>query len=300
MTHADALRVAAKDLSDDRSLGCPPGMGLGIGWRPELAHFIDRQRDLGFVEIVAESMVSGEPLPEPLELLRERGLAVIPHGISLSLAGADRPDRARIARLADLACQLRAPMVSEHIAFVRAGGLEAGRLLPPPRTRAALDILVENIRLVQAELPAPLALENIAASFEWPDDEMTDAQFLSEVLERTDALLLLDVENLYANSRNHGGDPAEFLGQLPLERLAYVHVGGGIEIDGAFHDTHAHPVLVPVFELLEALAARAIIPGYMLERDDQFPTADLLRSELDAIAAAVERGSQRRQARYET
>src|SRR5207247_571044 len=125
--------------------------------------------------------------------------------------------------------RLEAPFVSEHIAFVRAGGLETGHLLPVPRTREALELVVANAREAQAALPVPLALENIATLFEWPEPEIDEAAFLTEVLERADVLLLLDIENVYANARNHGYDPLEFFDRIPLQRIAYVHVGGGLE-----------------------------------------------------------------------
>ncbi len=111
----------------------------------------------------------------------------MPHGISLSLGGAERPDPARLEALARLAVRFLAPMVSEHIAFVRAGGVETGHLLPLPRTRDALDVLVANVCEAQSALPVPLALENIAALVEWPEAEMDEAQFLTELLERTGA-----------------------------------------------------------------------------------------------------------------
>ena len=98
--------------------------------------------------------------------------------------------------------------MSEHIAFVRAGGVEAGHLLPVPRTRDAVEAIVDNVRRTQAELPVPLALEPIAALIDWPDDEFDEADFLTEILDRTGALLLLDVANVYANARNRGRGPA--------------------------------------------------------------------------------------------
>jgi uncharacterized protein (UPF0276 family) len=264
-----------------------PRLGLGIGWRPEIALLIDRRRDLGFVEILAEDFDPGAPIPAPIELLRRRGLAIIPHGVSLSLAGAEPVDRERVNHLARLATKLNAPFVSEHIAFVRGGGLDTGHLLPPPRTRDALEILVANIHEAKAALPVPLALENIASLFEWPNPEMDEAPFLREVVERADIQLLLDVENVYANACNRGYDPLEFLLSLPLERVAYVHVAGGVHHEGLYHDTHSHRVPAAVLELLAELSAHADLPGVMLERDDHFPSDAELNGELDAIAAAM-------------
>lgn len=263
-----------------------PALGLGIGWRPELALMIDRRTDLGFVELLAEDFWSERALPGPVALLRERGVQAVPHGTSLSLGGAEPPERARLAALARLARRLDAPLVSEHLAFVRAGGVESGHLLPLPRTREALDIVVRNVRAAQAALPVPLALENIATLFEWPGAEMTEAQFLDEVLERTGALLLLDLANLHANARNQGVDARAFLATLAVERIAYVHVAGGITgVDGLYHDTHAHALPAPVLALLATLCERAAPPGVLLERDDRFPRDASLHAELDSIAA---------------
>ena len=272
--------------------------GVGIGWRPELAGFVARHQGLGFAEVVAEGIHPGQPLPAGLGDLLERGVPVVPHGVRLSLGSAGEPDPARVQHLAGLAERLGAPLVSEHVAFVRGGGLEAGHLLPVPRTREALAVLVANVRLAQAGLGVPLALEHVAALLEWPASELDEAAFLTELLERTDALLLLDVANLYANARNHGGDPLAFLDALPLERIAYVHVAGGVERDGLYHDTHAHPTPPAVLELVTELCSRFTTrrdpPGVMLERDDAYPPEAELAAELDAIAAATRAGAPRR------
>jgi uncharacterized protein (UPF0276 family) len=269
-------------------------LGLGIGWRPELALAIDRHPRLGFVELTAENHDPGRPLPEAVEQLRARGVRVVVHGVSLSLGGAEPLEPARLDALATLARRADAPLVSEHVAFVRAGGMEAGHLLPVPRTRESLEVVVEHVLAARAALPVPLALENIAAVVEWPDGGMGEAEFLAELLERTDSRLLLDVSNVHANARNHGLDPLACLDTLPLRRLAYVHVGGGVEREGTYHDTHAHRVDPAALELLEELAARVEVPGAMLERDDDFPAAEELAAELEAIREAVRRGAHRR------
>ncbi len=262
-------------------------LGLGIGWRPEIALAIDRRRDLGFVELLAEDFFDGDRLPIPVEHLRERGVRIVPHGVGLSLGGAEPIDRKRLDALARLARRVDAPLVSEHIAFVRGGGIESGHLLPLPRTRAAVELVVANIREAKAALGIPLAVENIASLFEWPDAEMDEAAFLAEVVERADVMLLLDIANVYANARNHGYDPHALLDRIPLERIAYVHVAGGTEKDGLYHDTHTHDVNRGVLELLGELCARTAIPGVMLERDDDFPSDAQLNAELDAIAECI-------------
>jgi hypothetical protein len=274
-------------------------LGAGIGWRPQIADVIAGLDDLGFVEVIAEGVAAAGPLPAPLAQLMARGIRVIPHGLRLSLGGADRPDRRRIAHLAAAAAKLDAPLVSEHVAFVRAGGAEAGHLMPVPRTWEAVDIVAENVRLAQQQLPVPLALEHVAALVEWPEAEMDEAAFLTEILDRTGALLLLDVANLYGNARNHHYDPLAFLDRVPLERIAYVHVAGGTERDGVYHDTHTHPVALGVLELLEELCARASPPGVLLERDDDFPPGAQIVAELEQIQAAVGRGTRRHAAAHD-
>ncbi|MEV0429124.1 DUF692 domain-containing protein [Micromonospora sp. NPDC050495] len=260
--------------------------GVGIGWRPEIAGFVAGLPGLRFVEVVAETVAPTGALPDGLAELRGRGVTVVPHGVKLSLGGAEPVDPARVAHLAGVATALDASLVSEHIAFVRAGGVEAGHLLPLPRSREAVAAVVANVRRTQAELPVPLALEPIAALFDWPDDELDEADFLTEILDATGALLLLDVANVHANARNRDGDPLALLDRLPLERVAYVHVAGGAERGGFYHDTHTDPVPAEVLDLVGALCARHRPPALLLERDGRYPPAAELRGELDALAAA--------------
>ncbi|MBI1831526.1 MAG: DUF692 domain-containing protein [Planctomycetes bacterium] len=271
--------------------GCGGG---GSGWRGQRAPAIQRRADLGFVEILAEDYFLGEALPTPLLQLQHRGVRIVPHGVGLSLGGAAPIDPWRVDALAQFAQQVQAPLVSEHLAFVRAAGLETGHLLPVQRSRDMLDIVVENIQQAEAVLPVPLAIENISTLFEWPDNEMDEGTFLTQVLERTEALLMLDIENVYANARNLGGDPSALLDTFPLHKIAYVHIAGGIENNGIYHDTHAQPIPDDVLALLEELCARAAVPGVMLERDDRFPSDAELNAELDAITAAMHRGQARR------
>ncbi|MFF0221919.1 DUF692 domain-containing protein [Streptomyces sp. NPDC004629] len=277
-------------------------LGTGIGWRPEIADAVERMPGIDWVEAVAENVCPGH-LPASLLRLRERGVTVVPHGVSLGLGDADRPDEGRLTALAERATALGSPLVTEHIAFVRAGGpltasprLEAGHLLPVPRTRDALDVLCANVRIAQQALPVPLAVENIAALISWPGEELTEGQFLYELADRTGVRLLIDVANLHTNHVNRGDDPARALTELPLEAIAYVHVAGGFQRDGVWHDSHAHPVPRPVLDILTDLAARVTPPGVLLERDENFPEPVELERELAAIRTAVDEGSANRRA----
>lgn len=263
----------------------PMPSGVGIGWRQEIAPLLAGMPDLRWVEVVAEGVMHG--MPPALRRLRDDGVTVIPHGVRLGLGDAEGLDEHRIAHFADAARITGAPLVSEHIAFVRSGGVEAGHLLPLPRTREAVDVMVANVKRVQAELDVPIALEPIAAVFTWPEDELTEAQFVTEIVERTDAMLLLDIANVYANARNHGWDALEQARAMPLERLAYMHVAGGAENEGIYHDTHAHRVEPEVLALIAELSTHTQLPAAMLERDGNYPPASELLGELDAIADAA-------------
>ncbi|MFB8008607.1 DUF692 domain-containing protein [Nocardia sp. NPDC056000] len=281
-----------------------PAGTIGIGWRREICGMIAALDGIGFCEVIAESLVSAGAdrprwrrvrgtrgavaVPEELAALIARGMPVVPHGISLSLGGAEAVDERRVTHLAECARALGSPLVSEHIAFVRADGVEAGHLLPVPRTREALNALARNISRTQAELDVPLAVENIAALFEWPDAEFTEAEFLQELVERTGVYLLIDIANLYANARNTSRDPLRELLRLPTERLAYCHIAGGHEVGGRYHDTHVHPVPAEVLALVAEFAANRQVP-LMLERDGNYPPATELVAELNAIATASAR-----------
>ena len=275
--------------------------GLGIGWRPGLAGPIARLSGLSFVEAVAENLHDhggGIAVPAPLQELIDGGAAVVAHGISLSLGSAGEVDQARLSHLRQAGEAVQAPLVSEHIAFVRSGGhvpagaphadlLEAGHLLPVPRNNDSLLVLTANVRQAQAGLDVPLALESIAALAEWPDNTLTEGQFLSELLERTGALLVLDVANVYANAVNCGFDPLAALLEFPLERIAYCHIAGGAVLDGLYQDTHQEPVPREVLELAAELVRVTGPLPLMLERDGKFPPEPVFFAELDAIADAA-------------
>jgi uncharacterized protein (UPF0276 family) len=286
-----AAAVAAAVAAEARLAGRAELSGVGLGWRPEIAGVVAGAPDLGFTEVIAEGFdprAAAGPSRGPADL-RQRGVAVVPHGVRLSLGGTDPLDARRVAHLAACAAALDAPLVSEHVAFVRAGGLDAGHLLPLPRTREALDVLARNAERTQAELDVPLALEPIAALLDWPEDEMGEAEFLTRLLDRTGARLLLDVANVHANAVNRGRDARAVLDTLPLDRIAYVHVAGGDEHGGLYHDTHTAAVPDPVLALLRDLVERLPAPPpVLLERDGRYPPAAALHAELAAVRAAAD------------
>jgi hypothetical protein len=261
---------------------------VGVAWRAELSHFIAQgENEIAISEVLAENFWEHRHLPAALLNLRDSGVPVIPHAVSLSLGGARQPDDIKLHRLGALAEKLQAPYVSEHFAFTRAAGLESGHLLPFKRTQQTLEVVIENIRYAQERLPVPLCLENIATFFDWPDHEISEPQFIKTIIEETSIGLLLDVSNLYTNHINLGWSYTDYLDTIPLSAIAYVHIAGGCIIGKFQHDTHAHPLQQGPLSVLSDLAQRITLPAVLLEQDDNYQSIASVRSELDLIGQAL-------------
>jgi uncharacterized protein len=267
---------------------------VGILWREHSATYIEQVSDVTCVEVMFEDLADLDQIPPSLQRLRDRGVEVLVHGATLSLGGAERPDRRRLERMARVADMVDAPLVSEHVAFVRASELDSWHVLPVQRTQDTLEVFLENLAEARGVVGRPFAVENVAQLFDWPDHEMDHATFLREVLVQGDAQLLLDVENLRIDEVNLATDATQVLDALPLERLAYVHMAGGAEKDGVAFDTHSRPIPAETYQLLEELAARVAVPRVTIERDVELSGAEELQGELDGINAAVDRGVARR------
>lgn len=261
-------------------------LGFGLTWRPEIDDTIERLSELDFVEVHADDLDPSH-LPGSLLALRRQGVPVIPHSESLSLGGTRPPPATRLAHLAACAEALESPLLSDHLAVVSANG-RGHRLLPVVPTPAALDVIAENVQVAQERLPVPLALENIADTAVHQAGVVPEAEFLTELVRRTGVRLLADIGNLHARHLNFGQDPYETLDTLPLEAVAYVHVGGGQLVDGAWQSTHTRPVTPEALDVLAGLCARADPVGVLLERDGDYPGATELADELRRVRAVVE------------
>ncbi len=260
--------------------------GVGVGFRPELsAGLLRAPESVDFLEVVAESLYSrGDWLREAMAL--RAVWPVIPHGVKLSLASAEGVDLERARKLGELARQLRAPMVSEHVALTRAGGREIGHLTAVPFTREAVTVVARNVAATRRLLPdVPFLLENIAWTLRWPGDAMGEGDFHHEVVRATGCGLLLDVANVYANARNSGVAPRALLESFPLDAVAMVHVAGGVLEDGFFFDTHAHAVSSEVMDLVALVLERCGDVPIVLERDGRFPPFEETARELAALRA---------------
>ena len=268
------------------TLSALPVLGVGLGFREPFRGELFLARDrVDFLEITADHYF--DPTPEKqaeLDLLADH-FTLIPHGLDLSLGGAEGLDLRYLDRFAQLVDRLRPPWWSEHVAFTRAGGIALGHLAPVPWDQESLDVLAANIARACEQIPAPLIVENITAPFVLPGAEMDEAAFLTALTERTGCGLLLDVANLQANAANHGFDPIAFLDRLPLDRVVQLHFAGGHQGGGRVIDSHSGPTPPEVWDLLEAVVARAPVKGIILERDEALPPFGELLDELDRARA---------------
>jgi uncharacterized protein (UPF0276 family) len=254
-----------------------PFLGAGVSYRPAWRWEVIRHRGaLGAVECIPED-VPGPAAARDLGLIRD-AVPVLLHGIGLSLGSAEGLDPERVRHTARMAEAVSPPWFSEHIAFTRAGGIEIGHLTPLPFTREAVATVAGNVAELKRALPGlPILLENIAYPFALPGAEMSEAEFVRAVVEEADAGLLLDLENVHANARNHRYDPIEYLESLPLERVGEVHLAGGVVHDGQYVDSHTRPVPEESWALLEWLVPRTPVRAVIIERDDDLPPfGDLL------------------------
>lgn len=258
-----------------------PTLGVGLGFREPFKSdlFLNRQQ-IDFLEIVAEHYLDAPAQKQQeLELLAAH-FPVIPHAINLSLGSAEGLDIDYLGKLAALIKQLNPPWWSEHICFTKAGGVDIGHLSPLPYTKEAVEVLCRNIAEVRRWVDVPLILENITYMVTLPGAEMTEAQFLTEVVERSDCGLLLDVTNVYTNAVNFGYDVHAFLAQLPWERIVQLHFVGGHWHDGILIDSHSQSTPLEVWELMDEVVGCVSIKGIVLERDENLPPFAELTEEL--------------------
>ena len=251
-----------------------PALGVGIGFRNEIAAEILANREhIDFVEIISEHYLNVPPERLRAASTLAAQLPVIPHGIDLSI-GTDTPvEEAYLDGLATLVNLVDAPWYSDHLCFTRVPGYSIGQLTPLQFTDEAVETVVRKTKVVTGRIPRPFALENITYYFEIPRGQMTEAEFITRVVEGADIGLLLDVTNVFINASNHGFDPYEFLRSIPLERVVQLHLAGGIRHEGKWVDTHNQPVPEEVFELTDFIVANAPVKGVLLERDENFPVS---------------------------
>ncbi|AKT38665.1 DUF692 family multinuclear iron-containing protein [Chondromyces crocatus] len=272
----------------------PTGVGLGLRWEilDDLLEGLDAGAapPLPFFEICPENIMRrGGFIPAALERVQAR-YPLLSHGIALSLGGLDPFDPAFLRELRGLLDSVDAPFHSDHLSFSGVEGRALHELLPLPRTSAAAAHVAARIREAQDRLGRRMAIENITYYLVPGQAPLDEADFLVEVLERADCGLLLDVNNVYVNARNHGYDPARFLDKLPPERVVAMHVAGHEQRGPLLIDTHGAPPIDPVLQLLTRAVARTGPVPVVLERDHHVPPLAELLQELPAIETAYRAG----------
>ncbi|MEM1113009.1 MAG: DUF692 domain-containing protein [Pseudomonadota bacterium] len=264
-----------------------PGLqGAGLGLRRALLGPLSRmdQGAVDFMEVAPENWIGvGGRFGKQFNALAERYTIAL-HGLSLDIGGPDPLDLDLVQAVAALMRGVDAPLYSEHLTYCAAEG-HLYDLLPIPFTEEAVHYVAGRVRQVQDIIERPLVLEN-ASYYAQPERELSELEFINAVLNESGAELLLDVNNIYVNSINHGYDPIEFLEGLPLDRARYIHIAGHYdEAPDLKVDTHGADVIDPVWTLLEAAYQRVGPLPTLLERDFNLPPLAQLLGEVERIRA---------------
>lgn len=272
---------------------------VGLGWRSELAVGILSNLDrIDVVEVIADDLF-GAPQDErrALRTLSAQTMVVL-HGVSLGLASSAPVETKLLEKTARLCEQVAPEYWSEHLAFVRGGGVEIGHLTAPPRTDATIDGAAANLERARAVVGAAPLVENIATLIDPPGSDYSEIEWINRIIASSSGDLLLDLHNLHANATNFGYDAIEFLKRLPAERITAAHLAGGKWVEALGErrllDDHLHDVPDPVYRLLSELAALTPRPlTVILERDGAYPPIESLLRQLDRARQALAEGRSR-------
>lgn len=269
---------------------------MGIGFRIPIAKWtLMNLRRFDVLEVTVDHYVKGGEYARKTIANLVGRIPLVLHGVGLSL-GTDAPlDDRYVDEVAQAIDELKVPSYSEHLAWTKVPGLDLANLLPVPRTCAVADVLIRKIERLQSRLPVPFSLENISYVFDFSDGEMSDAEFFNLLFRETGVGMLLDVENLFVNSENHGLDPRAFLEELPEGVVTGVHAAGGPLVrrpylDRPFRaDNHSHRVPDEAMDLLEQALVRQRPQTVILERDNDIERGDELLADVERIRGQVAR-----------
>lgn len=277
----------------------PPLHGVGLGLRWEfIAEVVERlddpktQAQIPFFEIPPENYLRrGGFYFDSLLRVHER-FPLLTHGLTLSIGALDPFAPEYMSDLNGFLRRIHAPYHSDHLCFSGHDGRMFHDLLPLPITRTTLEHTAQRICEARDLLGLPLALENITHYFVPGQPGMHEAEFIGELLEKADASLLLDVNNIYVNALNEGFDPLTFVKKMPIERTVAIHIAGHEwwPNDDTWIDTHGADVVDPVLDLLEWTISQTGPLPVILERDNHVPTLDVLLAELERVNKAYQRG----------
>ncbi|HEU0252288.1 MAG TPA: DUF692 family protein [Pyrinomonadaceae bacterium] len=273
---------------------------FGLGWRPRLALGILSNLDrIDVVEVIADDYFKAPGNERRALKTLAAQVPVTLHGVTLGLASSVRVDPKRLENTARLCEEVRSLSWSEHLAFVRGGGIEIGHLAAPPRCDETIEGTLQNLALAQKIVGTAPQVENVATLIDPPLSRYDEASWVSKIVANSESHLLLDLHNLHANALNFGFDPIDFISRMPARRIRGIHLAGGRWIgagnDRRVLDDHIHDVPDPVYLLLEEVGARTE-PGLtiILERDGHFPSIESLLNQLDRARHALARGRARR------
>ncbi|MCC3246499.1 DUF692 domain-containing protein [Methylocystis sp. WRRC1] len=259
----------------------PAPLGYGLGLRPVYYdEILSTNPPVDWFEIISENymLAGGRPLAM-LDRVRAN-YPIVMHGVSMSLASCDPLDFDYLKQLKALAERVEPAWISDHVAWTGVHGVTLHDLLPIPYTRESLDHIVDRIRRVQDFLGRQLVVENASTYVSFVASEMSEQEFVREMAERADCLLLLDVNNVFVSSFNHGFDPIPFIDAIPVERVVQFHMAGHTNNETHRVDTHDQPVCEEVWALYEHARRRFGNVSAMIERDDNFPPFSELLEEL--------------------
>ncbi|MBL8212159.1 MAG: DUF692 domain-containing protein [Bryobacterales bacterium] len=254
--------------------------GIGVGLRtPHIGHILEHKPVVSWFEIISENYMvgGGRPLAVLDRILEQ--YKVVQHGVSLYLGSAEPLQRDHLRRLKSLIRRTGTPWVTDHLCWGSVDGRYTHDLLPMPYTFEAARWTARKIRQAQDYLEVPLAVENVSSYAEFHVSEMTEWEFLNEVVERAGCGVLLDVNNIYVSSRNHGFDPLTYLNAIPPERVAQIHLAGHSKFEKYILDTHDHPVTGPVWKLYQQAIERCGPTPTLLEWDDHIPSFEEVHRE---------------------
>ncbi|MEW5853085.1 MAG: DUF692 domain-containing protein [Myxococcota bacterium] len=256
------------------------GHGIGLR-RPYYDEVLHTSRRVDWMEITPENWLRrGGERARQLAAAAER-FALVPHSVSLSIGGPDPLEDSFLDEINALCKLTDPPFWSDHLCYSSAHGIHFHDLLPLPFTREAVRHTVQRIEQVKRRVDRPFLLENATFYAFMPGAEMDEATFMTEILEQADCGMLLDVNNVYVNSVNHGFDALRFIDALPLKRVAYVHMAGHTKKQDVIIDTHIGPIIEPVWQLYAEVMKRLGPVPVMVEWDDEIPGLDAVLDEAD-------------------
>lgn len=255
-----------------------PFLGFGLGLRPNYYEEILTQKpNIDWFEVLTENYLvpGGKPLYY-LDQIRTH-YPIVMHGVSLSLGSSDPVDRDYLQQLKNLASRVEPVWISDHLCWTGVNGVNAHDLLPIPYTYQAVDHIVSRIHQIQEFLGRPILIENVSSYLTYKQSEMTEWEFILEIVKKADCYILLDVNNVYVSSINHQFNPMDYIFAMPAERVAQIHLAGHSNHGHYIIDTHDAPVIQPVWDLYAATLQRLGPVSTMIERDDNMPPlVDLL------------------------